>query len=103
MSLNLLEARLRERAKAPPTESYTRQLLDKGTVKCAKKLGEEAVELIIASVSEGDERVVAECADVIYHMLVMLLSRGLSFSLVEEELQRREGKSGLQEKASRQS
>ncbi len=102
-SLSLLESRLRERAKAPPEESYTRKLLDKGVNGCAKKLGEEVVELAMASVSEGFERVVAESADVVYHLLVLLLAQGIPFSMVEEELRRREGQSGLQEKASRQS
>jgi len=100
-SLRLLEQRLRERAKAPATESYTRQLLNKGTARCAKKLGEESVEAVIAAVVESDERLIAECADVVYHLLVLLLSRDLSFSSVEEELQRRERRSGLQEKALR--
>lgn len=100
-SLGSLEAKLRQRAKASPEESYTRRLLDKGPVACARKFCEEAIETVIAATSESDERVIAECADVIYHMLVALLSRNLSFSQVEKELQRREPQSGLQEKASR--
>lgn len=99
--LGTLEGKLRQRAKASPEESYTRRLLDKGPVACARKFCEEAVEVVIAATSESDERVIAECADVIYHMLVALLSRNLSFSQVEKELQRREPMSGLQEKASR--
>ena len=102
-NLGTLEYRLKERAKASAEESYTRKLLDGGLKKCAKNFGEEAVEAVLAAVAESDERLIAECADVVYHMLVLLLSRDLSFSLVEQELQRREGKSGLQEKASRQS
>jgi phosphoribosyl-ATP pyrophosphohydrolase/phosphoribosyl-AMP cyclohydrolase len=100
-SLSTLESRLRARAKASPSESYTRQLLDKGVAKCAKKFGEEALEAAMAAVAESDERLVAECADVVYHMLVVLISRRLSFELVEKELRRREDKSGIEEKASR--
>ena len=100
-SLLRLEARLRERAKAPPDESYTRWLLDKGPVGCAKKLGEEATELVIAAVSEADDRLVYEAADIMYHLLVLLMARKRSFSDVEAELRRREGISGLAEKAAR--
>lgn len=100
-NISTLETRLRERAKASPTESYTRQLLDKGTAKCAKKFGEEAVELVIASAIEDSSRVVNEAADVMYHLLVLLMSRGLTFAMVEAELQCREDKSGLAEKAER--
>jgi phosphoribosyl-AMP cyclohydrolase / phosphoribosyl-ATP pyrophosphohydrolase len=99
--IRALEVRLNERAKASPQESYTRQLLDKGVGKCAKKFGEEALEAVIAAVGESDERLIAESADVMYHLLVLLMSRGLSFAAVEVELQRREDKSGLAEKASR--
>ncbi len=99
--LGVLESRLKGRAKAPATESYTRQLLDKGTAKCAKKFGEEAVETAMAAVAESDERLIAECADVTYHLLVLLMSRGLTFEMVEKELRRREAQSGLAEKASR--
>ncbi len=101
MSLDRLEARLRERATAPAGESYTRKLLDKGTRGCAKKFGEEAAELLIASVCEDDQRVVSEAADVMSHLLVLLMSRGLDFAAVEQELRRREGRSGLEEKAAR--
>ncbi len=100
-SISQLERRLRERAKAPATESYTRKLLDKGTKQIAKKFGEEAVELALASVCETKKRVVSEAADAIYHMLVLLQSRGLHFGMVEEELKRREQQSGLAEKAAR--
>ena len=66
-----------------------------------KKLGEELIETVIAATGESDERLVSEAADVVYHLVVLLLSRKLSFAMVEEELQRREGKSGLAEKAAR--
>ncbi len=100
-NLGVLEHRLKQRAKASATESYTRQLLDKGTAKCAKKFGEEAVETVMAAVAESGERLVAESADVVYHLLVLLISRGLTFEMVEKELRRREGQSGLAEKSTR--
>ena len=100
-TIKRLEVRLGERAKASAQESYTRKLLDKGVGGCAKKLGEEAVEVIIAATSEDDTRLVAESADMMYHLLVLLMSRGLNFTAVEEELHRREAQSGLAEKAGR--
>jgi phosphoribosyl-ATP pyrophosphohydrolase/phosphoribosyl-AMP cyclohydrolase len=100
-TLRTLEGRLEERAKVSPAESYTRKLLDKGVRGCAKKFGEETTETVIAATSEADERLIAESADVMYHLLVLLMSRGLSFAAVEEELQRRENMSGLVEKAAR--
>ena len=98
-----LERRLIERLKASSEKSYTRKLLDKGVNACSKKLGEEIVELAIAAASETVGHVVAESADVVYHLLVFLLAQGIPFRLVEDELRQREGKSGLQEKASRPS
>lgn len=100
-SISLLEARLRERAKASPDESYTSKLLSKGVTYCAKKVAEEATEVAIAAASESDSRVISEAADLVYHLLVLLLARGLSFSDVENELLKREGVSGLTEKSSR--
>src|SRR5437879_12270750 len=71
-----LEQRVSDRANAPAEQSYTRQLLDKGAAQCAKKFGEEAVEAVLAVVSEDRERVIAESADVLYHLFVMLQARG---------------------------
>jgi len=102
-NIERLEERIRERAQGSSGKSYTKQLLDEGTRKCAKKLGEEAVETAMAAVSEDDERLVSESADLVFHLLVLLRSRNIPFSLVGEELQRREEKSGIEEKASRQS
>lgn len=102
-NLQLLQAYYRERAKEPGTKSYTRKLLDAGVGKCAKKVLEEAGETVIAAVSESDENLVAESADLIYHLLVLLESRNISIALVEEKLEQRKEKSGLEEKASRQS
>jgi phosphoribosyl-ATP pyrophosphohydrolase len=96
-----LEQRIVERAKAPATESYTRKLLDKGAAHCAKKFGEEAVEAVLAAVSEDRGRVTAEAADVLYHLLVMLHARDVTLAEVEALLETRTKKSGLEEKASR--
>jgi phosphoribosyl-ATP pyrophosphohydrolase len=96
-----LEQRVSDRAKAPAEQSYTRQLLDKGVAQCAKKFGEEAVEAVLAVVSEDRERVVAESADVLYHLLVMLQARGVKLAEIEALLETRAKKSGLEEKASR--
>ena len=81
--------------------SYTRQLLDKGSVHCAKKFGEEAVEAVIAGVSQSDEALTAEAADVVYHLLVLLESRNVPWSDVTTELESRFRSSGLAEKAAR--
>jgi phosphoribosyl-ATP pyrophosphohydrolase len=96
-----LERRIAERAKASPDESYTRKLLDKGAPQCAKKFGEEAVEAVLAVVGEDRERVIAESADVLYHLLVMIHARGVTLAEVEALLETRSKKSGLDEKASR--
>ena len=96
-----LEKRVQERAKASPNESYTRKLLDRGVAQCAKKLSEEAVETVIAAVSEDKPRLTAEAADLIYHLLVVLHARGIAFAEVETALAERTHQSGLEEKASR--
>ena len=96
-----LERRVSDRAKASAEESYTRKLLDKGVAQCAKKFGEEAVEAVLAAVGEDRERVVAESADVFYHLLVLLHARGVTLAEVEALLESRTKKSGLEEKASR--
>jgi phosphoribosyl-ATP pyrophosphohydrolase len=96
-----LEQRVSDRAKAPSEQSYTRQLLDKGVAQCAKKFGEEAVEAVLAVVSEDRERVIAESADVLYHLIVMLHARGVRLTEIEALLETRTKKSGLEEKASR--
>jgi phosphoribosyl-ATP pyrophosphohydrolase len=104
MSENVL-FRLAETIKARRSEeahkSYTRQLLDAGPERCAKKLGEEAVELVIAGVSQSDEALRAEAADVLYHLLVLLEARDVALSDVLAVLESRTGQSGLAEKAAR--
>jgi len=96
-----LEKRVRERAKASAADSYTRSLLDKGVAHCAKKLGEEAIETAMAAVQEDKARVIAEAADLIYHLLVVLKARGIKLSEVEAELGKRTKQSGHEEKAAR--
>src|SRR5437764_8532313 len=100
-TLQQLAARVKERAAASPDVSYTRKLLDKGVGHCAKKLGEEAVETAIAAVSEERDRLIAEAADLLYHLLVVLEARGVTLEDVEAALGARSAQSGLQEKASR--
>ena len=92
-----------ERAAAPPAESYTAKLLADGPERAAKKLGEEAVEAVIAAVSGDRANLTAEAADLIYHLLVVLQGAGIPLNDVMAELERRTARSGLAEKASRHS
>ena len=100
-TLSDLEQRIIDRASAPAEQSYTRKLLDKGAPQCAKKFGEEAVEAVIAVAGEDRDRVIAESADVLYHLLVMIHARGVTLAEIESLLETRTKKSGLEEKASR--
>jgi phosphoribosyl-ATP pyrophosphohydrolase len=100
-TLEDLEKRVQTRAQAGAETSYTRALIDKGIAHCAKKLGEEAVEIAIAAIAEDRERVVAEAADLLYHLLVLLHARGIALSEVEAALAERTRQSGLDEKAAR--
>jgi phosphoribosyl-ATP pyrophosphohydrolase len=99
--LHDLESRIEERARASAEVSYTRRLLDGGVEYCARKLGEEAIETVLAAVSEDRQRLIAEAADLIYHLLVLLKARGIALSDVETALGERTRQSGLQEKMSR--
>ena len=103
LTINDLEKRLKDRAKESADVSYTRRLLDKGVEHCAKKLGEEAVETVLAAVGEKRDRLIAETADLLYHLLVVLQARGVTIAEVEAELERRTTQSGLDEKAGRKS
>jgi phosphoribosyl-ATP pyrophosphohydrolase len=98
-----LAATIDARAALGGETSYTRKLLDKGAEHCAKKLGEEAVETVIAALATDREHLVAESADLIYHLLVLLKSRGVKLEEVEAALAQRTSMSGLEEKASRKS
>jgi phosphoribosyl-ATP pyrophosphohydrolase len=100
-TLHDLEARVHQRASAAPEQSYTRKLIDKGVAHCAKKLGEEAVETALAAVGDNREHLVAEAADLLYHLLVVLEARGVRLAEVEAVLAARTVQSGLDEKASR--
>jgi phosphoribosyl-ATP pyrophosphohydrolase len=96
-----LERRIDERSSESADVSYTRKLLDRGVAQCAKKLGEEAVELALASVAESRERLTEEAADLLYHLLVVLKARDVRLADVERVLGARSNQSGLSEKASR--
>jgi phosphoribosyl-ATP pyrophosphohydrolase len=96
-----LAAIIDTRAATGGDASYTRKLLDRGAEHCAKKLGEEAVETVIAAVENDRGRLIAESADLLYHLLVLLKSRGVQFAEIEAALDERTSMSGLEEKASR--
>jgi phosphoribosyl-ATP pyrophosphohydrolase len=100
-TLDSLEDIVRARASAAPEESYTAKLLKDGITRAAKKLGEEAVELVIASISDDRTEIIKESADVLYHMLVVLHGSKVSLSEVMTELAQRTAQTGLAEKASR--
>ena len=100
-TLSRLAATIDARKGADPESSWTAKLLAKGPEKCAEKFGEEAVEAIIEAVKGDRERLTSEAADVLYHLLVMLAARDVSLEEVLAELERREGMSGIAEKANR--
>ena len=99
--LHRLAATVESRKTADPDSSWTAKLLAKGPEKCAEKFGEESVEAIIEAVKGDRDRLTSEAADVIFHLLVMLAARDVTLADVEAELARREGTSGLTEKAAR--
>ena len=101
MTLEELERIVAARASASTEESWTAKLLAKGPEKCAEKFGEESIEAIIEAIKGDRERLTSEAADVLFHLLVMLKSRDVALADVMTELARRQGQSGLQEKASR--
>ena len=92
---------IRSRKGADPETSYTARLFAQGTLKIAKKLGEEGVETALAGVAENDDALVGESADLLYHLLVLWAARGLEPAAVYRALDSRTHRSGLQEKASR--
>jgi phosphoribosyl-ATP pyrophosphohydrolase len=100
-TLDALAATIAERSAADPQTSWTARLLARGPNKVAEKFGEEAVEAIVACVADDRANLTEEAADVIYHLLVMLTARGVAFADVLAELDRRQGRSGLAEKAAR--
>jgi phosphoribosyl-ATP pyrophosphohydrolase len=100
-SIHDLAATIDARAASGGEASYTRKLLDKGPEHCARKFGEEAVETVIAAIGNDRGHLVAESADLLFHLLVLLKSRGVTLDDVEAALGQRTGMSGLEEKASR--
>ncbi len=99
--LDRLAKTIAARKGADPASSWTAKLLAKGPEKCAEKFGEESVEAIIEAVRGDRALLTAEAADVIYHLLVMLAARDITLDDVQAELARREGTSGIAEKAAR--
>ncbi|MDB6452093.1 phosphoribosyl-ATP diphosphatase [Falsirhodobacter sp. 20TX0035] len=100
-ALERLAVTVASRKGADPDTSWTAKLLAKGPEKCAEKFGEEAVEAIIEAVKGDRAKLTAEAADVLYHLLVMLTARDVTLAEVLAELERREGTSGIEEKARR--
>ena len=100
-ALDRLAATIEARRGADPSESWTAKLLAAGPEKCAEKFGEEAVEAVIEAVRGEAGALTREAADVLYHLLVMCAARGVTLADVEAELERREGVSGVAEKAGR--
>ncbi len=100
-TLSDLEARIAERAAASPEESWTAKLLAAGPERAAKKFGEEAVEAVIAAVKGDRAELIAESADVLYHLLVVLRARDVALQDVLSQLEARTARSGLAEKAAR--
>ena len=101
LSLEQLAETIAQRARSDDPSSYTAKLMRDGVAKCAKKLGEEAVEAALAAVQGNTEELTREAADVLYHLLVLLEVAGVPFSAVKAELGRRTGRTGLAEKAAR--
>jgi len=100
-TLSRLEQTIAERRSASPDKSYVARLAERGLPVIARKLGEESVETVIAALSGTREELVGEAADVLFHLLVLLAEKGVPLADVLAELERREGTSGLAEKAAR--
>ena len=99
--LERLDLTIQGKTTESPNKSHTAKLLKKGTEKCAEKFGEEAIELIAASVKKKKKEIIGEAADTLYHMLVLLRSKNISINEVMTELASREGISGIEEKRKR--
>lgn len=100
-TLARLEQVIRDRRAASPDASYVAKLNSRGLPVIARKVGEEAVEAAVAAISYEKEELVGEAADLLFHLLILLDARGVKLADVLAELERREGTSGLEEKASR--
>jgi phosphoribosyl-ATP pyrophosphohydrolase len=100
-TLARLEQTIQDRRGASPDESYIARLNSRGLPEIARKVGEEAVETAVAALSYEKKEVIGEAADLLFHLLILLDARGVPLADVLAELERREGVSGLDEKASR--
>lgn len=99
--LDRLQTTIRDRRGADPTSSYVAQLFRRGRARIAQKIGEEATECVIAAMGDDPAKIVPEAADLVFHLLVLLADAGLSLDDVRAELDRRDGRSGIAEKAAR--
>lgn len=99
--ISRLETLIRERKDADPATSYVAKSFAKGRVKMAQKIGEEGVELALAAVAEDRQAVIREGADLLFHMLILCEATGICFADIVNELEKREGVSGIAEKQSR--
>ena len=99
--LTTLEATIRSRRGADPATSYTAKLFDRGRAKIAQKLGEEAVETVIAAIRDDRAELIGEATDLLFHLMVLLADADVSLDDVRTEMIRREGVSGIDEKAAR--
>jgi phosphoribosyl-ATP pyrophosphohydrolase len=102
-TLRRLERTIAARIEASPDESYVAGLLARGLPVIARKFGEEATEAVVAALAGDEDDLVGEAADVLFHLLVLLAKKGIPLECVLAELERREGTSGLAEKAARTS
>ena len=100
-ALTRLEATVTQRLAADPGSSYVASLKAKGLPAIARKLGEEATEAVVAALAGSDEELIAEAADLLFHLIVLLAAKGIPLDQIMAELERREGTSGLEEKAGR--
>ena len=100
-ALQRLSATIEARRGADPSTSWTAKLLASGVERVAKKFGEEAVETVIAAVGGDADALAAESADLLYHWLVLMAAAGVPLEAVAAKLEAREGRSGIEEKASR--
>lgn len=100
-TLQTLEQTIRQRRSADPSASYVAKLTAKGRAKIAQKVGEEAVETVIAAMANDRSEIIGESADLIFHLIMLLADMDVPFDAVLDELDRREGVSGIAEKAAR--
>lgn len=100
-TLDILEQTIGQRRSADPSTSYVARMASKGRAKIAQKVGEEAVEAVIAAMAGDRDGMIGESADLLFHLMMLLADMGIAFDAVLAELDRREGVSGIAEKAAR--